>query len=302
MKFDELIKKVYYDPGGYGSIQDTFKEVKKLNSSVKLDDIKDWFERTIERKKNLRGFNSYISKGPLDEFEVDLFDVNYLGQKEYPHGLLSIDNFTKVMWVIPIPSKSGVDILAGMKQIINNMGKPKKIYSDEEPGMVKSNEFKNWLDENNILHITTRGHANTAERAIRTFKDLMTRRLEGPGNEGVRWYDQVRLAILMKYNQKMVNRTTGLTPYDAREKKNEAHVRTMLEINAIRKRKYPDLKVGDRVKIYKKKDKLDKERIGVWSQLTYEVEEIKQEKGQEFYYLSGHDRPMLRHEILKVRT
>ena len=116
MKFDELIKKVYYDPGGYGSIQDTFKEVKKLTSSVKLDDIKDWFERTIERKKNLRGFNSYISKGPLDEFEVDLFDVNYLGQKEYPHGLLSIDNFTKVMWVIPIPSKSGVDILAGMKQ------------------------------------------------------------------------------------------------------------------------------------------------------------------------------------------
>ena len=51
MKFDELIKKVYYDPGGYGSIQDTFKEVKKLNSSVKLDDIKDWFERTIERKR-----------------------------------------------------------------------------------------------------------------------------------------------------------------------------------------------------------------------------------------------------------
>ena len=51
MKFDELIKKVYYDPGGYGSIQDTFKEVKKLNSNVKLDDIKDWFERTIERKR-----------------------------------------------------------------------------------------------------------------------------------------------------------------------------------------------------------------------------------------------------------
>ena len=54
MKFDELLKKVYYDPGGYGSIQDTFKEVKKLNSSVKLDDRKDWFERTIERKKPTR--------------------------------------------------------------------------------------------------------------------------------------------------------------------------------------------------------------------------------------------------------
>ncbi len=99
----------------------------------------------------------------------------------------------------------------------------------------------------------------------------------------------------------MVNRTTGLTPYDADKPKNEAHVRTMIEINAVRKRKYPDIKVGDRVKIYKKKDKLDKERISVWSQQTYEVEEIKDEKDQEFYYLSGHSRPMLRHELLKVR-
>ena len=56
----------------------------------------------------------------------------------------------------------------------------------------------------------------------------------------------------------------------------------MLEINAVHKRKYPDLKVGDRVKIYKKKDKLDKERISVWSEETYEVEEIKHEKDQDF--------------------
>ena len=106
-----------------------------------------------------------------------------------------------------------------------------------------------WLDEHNISHTMTRSHANTAERAIRTFKDLMTRRLEGPGNENARWYDMVRISMLMKYNKKMVNRTTGLTPFQASEKKNEAHVRTMLEINASRKRKYPDIKVGDRVKV-----------------------------------------------------
>ena len=148
----------------------------------------------------------------------------------------------------------------------------------------------------------TRSHASTTERAIRTFKDLMTRRLEGPGNENVRWYDALRLSALMKYNQWMVNRTTGLTPFQASEKKNEAHVRTMLEINAIRKRKYPAIKVGDRVKVYNKKDKLDKERISVWSPTTYEVEDIKHEKDQEFYYLSGYNKPVLRHEILKVRT
>ena len=30
MKFDSIIKKIYYDPGGYGSMQDTFKKLKRL--------------------------------------------------------------------------------------------------------------------------------------------------------------------------------------------------------------------------------------------------------------------------------
>ena len=209
-----------------------------------------------------------------------------------------------MMWVVPVSAKYGENFIEAMEAVIASiMGKPRKIYSDEEPAMVSSKAFKEWLDKNNILHITTRSHANTAERAIRTFKDLMTRRLEAPGNEDVKWWDtSVRVAVLNVYNQKMVSRITGLTPYDADKPKNEAHVRMMLEINAVHKRKYPDLKVGDRVKIYKKKEKMDKERISVWSEATYEVEEIKHEKDQDFYYLSGHDRPMLRHELLKVRS
>ena len=163
-------------------------------------------------------------------------------------------------------------------------------------------EWDKWLEEHNIEHVMTRGHANTAERAIRTFKDLMTRRLEGPNNEKVKWYDQVRLSVLMRYNNYMVNRTTGLTPYEATLPKNEAHVRTMLEINAIRKRKYPDLKVGDKVRLYSKKDKLDKERISVWSKTVYEVKEIKHEKDQEMFYLTNYPKPVLRHELLKVRA
>ena len=50
-KFDGLIKKIYYDPGGYGTVQETYKEVKKLDSTIKISDVKDWYERNIERKK-----------------------------------------------------------------------------------------------------------------------------------------------------------------------------------------------------------------------------------------------------------
>ena len=126
MKFDSTTKKIYYDPGGYGSMQDTFKEVKKVDSSIKFSDVKDWFERSVERKKNLRGFNSYVSLGPRDEFEVDLFDVNYLGQDEFRYGLIAIDNFTKVMWVIPIKDKSKEELIRATEAIIKNMENPKR--------------------------------------------------------------------------------------------------------------------------------------------------------------------------------
>ena len=97
-----------------------------------------------------------------------------------------------------------------MQGIIKVMGKPKKIYSDQEPAMTTSYDFLKWLTDNKILHITTRGHANTAERAIRTFKDLLTRRIESSKIQpGEVWYDQIRLAVLMKYNQKWKTEQLG---------------------------------------------------------------------------------------------
>ena len=76
----------------------------------------------------------------------------------------------------------------------------------------------------------------------------------------------------------------------------------MLELNAVQKRKYPDIKVGDYVRVYTKKKLMDKERISVWSKPKYEVEKIEEKQGQDFYYLSGYDNPLLRHEILLVKS
>ena len=52
-KYDGLLKKVYYDPAGYGSIQDTYKDAKKKDATIKVSDVKDWFERNVERKNSL---------------------------------------------------------------------------------------------------------------------------------------------------------------------------------------------------------------------------------------------------------
>ena len=72
-KIKETIEKIYYDPGGFGTIYETYKDAKAKNKWIKLSDVKTWFETNVERKTQLRGYSSYVSKGPLDEFEIDLF-------------------------------------------------------------------------------------------------------------------------------------------------------------------------------------------------------------------------------------
>ena len=34
MKYDGLIKKIYYDPAGFGTVQETYKDAKKVDSSI----------------------------------------------------------------------------------------------------------------------------------------------------------------------------------------------------------------------------------------------------------------------------
>ena len=63
-------------------------------------------------------------------------------------------------------------------------------------------------------------------------------------------------------------------------------------------RRYPDIEVGDTVRIFKKKDKLDKERVSNWSSKKYKVKDIKESMNQNFYELEGYDKPLMRSELL----
>ena len=71
-------------------------------------------------------------------------------------------------------------------------------------------------------------------------------------------------------------------------------------MHRTRTRSYPDVEVGDTVKVYKKKNKMDKERISTWSENRYTIESISERHGQKFYKLTLYNRPLMRSEILKV--
>ena len=236
------------------------------------------------------------------EYQMDLFFINDLDNQKFRVGMLMIDIFDKFMHVVAIKGKKEEDLASGMIECLNKMGKkPKIIYTDDEGAMNKE-AIQKYLQEQNIEHHRTRAHPNFSERAIRTFKDLLYRRVEADqkkGKNNIQWTDYI-FEILLTYNNKMKHSATGFTPKDARKPSNELKVKLHLNMNAKRNRVYPDLGVGDEVKIFRKRKPNEKERIGNFSQNVYTIEKIDEKLGQKYYYVEGNNRAYLRFELLKV--
>ena len=76
-----------------------------------------------------------------------------------------MDNFSKFAHIAVIKNKQPDGIIRGLKEIINKMGKPKQLYSDEE-GSFTSTKYIKFLNEHNIKHVQTTIHAHTVERLI----------------------------------------------------------------------------------------------------------------------------------------
>ena len=102
------------------------------------------------------------------------------------------------------------------------------------------------------------------------------------------------------YNDKMVSSITKFSPAEARDPKNTLDVKINLELKRRHTRTYPIIEIGDKVKIYKKKDKFDKENKSVWLNGVHRVEEITKKFGQKFYKVSGVPKLLMRAELLKL--
>ena len=98
----------------------------------------------------------------------------------------------------------------------------------------------------------------------------------------------------------MVHSATGLTPEDATQEENEFYAKTNLEVKRISNRKYPELGLGDSVRLYEKKKKGDKERVPVWEEDKRTVTGIKTIHGQKLYSLDGGRLFYIRSNLLKV--
>ena len=295
-----ILNKLYFDPSGFQSQQRLYKEAKQKDNTITMKDVKEWYSQNVEKTRYYGGSNSFVAPHANYEYQIDLFFITDLENQSYKIGMACIDIFSKYATVVPIKSKQGPDFLAGLMECLANMGKkPKFIYSDNE-GSLNSKDVLWYLEDRKIDIITTRNHAHFVERFIRTFKAMLRKHIEYDIKRGVdntQWHNYI-FPIMLTYNNKHEHTATEMTPAQARKEDNAQDVKISLEMNAKRNRKYPDLAIGDRVKIMLKYDKFHKEHNPRYSDLKYEIENIQEKHGLKLFKVNGRER--LRNEIMKV--
>ena len=296
---DDVISKIYYDKSGFSGIKTTFEDARKIDKSITLDKVKEWFKQNVEQKKQLKGYNSFVAPRAYYEYQFDLFFINDLDNQTYKVGALMIDIFSKYMVVVAIKSKNEGDVASALIECLHKMGKnPEIIYSDDEKSL-SSTAIQKYLKDNNIKQVITRSDAWFVERAIKTFKEALYKRIENSKNKDIQWTDFI-YEILLTYNNKLKHSSTNYTPNEARRKDNELNIKLKLLLHQKHNRKYPSIEIGNTVKIYRKKRTGEKGYTSSWSDNAYEVEKIKHSLGQPFFKLTGLDREYMRSELLKL--
>ena len=301
----KIISYIYFDRAGFQSKSNTLKDAREKDKTITMKDVDEFIRKNVEIKKKQRGMNSFVAPHNHYTYQIDLFFMgmyDFDEEQKFRGGLVCIDVLSKYAVVIPIESKNEPDVIEATKKALGKMGKkPKMIYTDDERAIAGS-DFKDYVEGENIDLYRTRGHPAFAERFIRTFKDMLFKRVEADekkGKENIQWIDYI-LEIMLTYNDKMKHSATQMTPKQAMKKENEFKAMVNVASKAKKERIYPELEIGSKVKIKRKKAITEKERTSNFLKGEYTVEAINEKLGQTYYTLTDYPRPLLRHELLKI--
>ena len=239
-------------------------------------------------QKHIKIFiNEIYSKPPKKNYDTNKTDVYYIddiwsleildlkdygpaNNRGYRYVLVTIDNFSKFVWTIPIKNKNAQTIEDSFENIlISSKRKPNLIEGDRGKEFC-NNIFQDFLNKNDIKLYSRNSYfgAVFAERFNETIRDLLKRPVfeKGDGN----WID-ILPTITKQYNNR-IHSSTKLTPIQASLKKNEGFVYE----NLLDKRKKikPKYEIGNLVRTADLKKTFSKGDTTIWSYKLYKTTEI----------------------------
>ena len=218
---EKIIRQLYYNERGFGSIAETYKDAKKILNTITLNDVKEFLEKQKTRQiKGYKGFNSYVADHALQEIQIDIavFTDSADENKGFKYCFVAIDIFTKYCHAVPIKNKQPAESVRAMNEVFDKIGVPENLYHDNE-GSWNSKEFIKLLNQRKIKQIITSTPPPFAERMIQEIKNMIHIRLQGLEIEREEW---VRLlpAVFNKYNNR-IHGTTKMSPIEAKKDQNK---------------------------------------------------------------------------------
>lgn len=297
---DSVIRGIYYDTeDGFDSVINTYRKANKVLNSITVADVKAFIEKqkgSFKQTKSYKGFNSYVAPSALHEIQMDLavFTDSAQDNDGYKYAFVAIDIFTKYMWAVPIKDKRPPESIRAFKEILVKIGTPAQVLSDRE-GAWESDDFVALLNQHKIKHIISSSPPPFSERAVQEIKNMIHKRLDGLELSKEKWVDMLP-PVLKKYNSR-VHGSTGLSPNDARDDKNNIQVYLNMRQKAQFKRKYPPLSKLDSVRTYIKPHTFKKGYHSSWSSQVYKVTYVENNQ----YLVNDNKRRVYnRWELLKI--
>ena len=122
---EDIISNVYYDiETGYGSVKSTFAQARKVDPSIKLEDVQTWMkQQPNKQRKGYRGSNSYTAPFARFEYQIDIMDMNELqkSQSQPRFALVVIAIFSKLGEAEPMHRRDSNAVYQALQVIFKKM-------------------------------------------------------------------------------------------------------------------------------------------------------------------------------------
>jgi hypothetical protein len=189
-----------------------------------------------------------------EQFQIDLVDLAKWSRsnRNVKFLLVSVDSWSRHLFVSPLKNKSTQQVLQGFKSILQQAkDKPKSICSDHERA-VKSRSFQEFCQQQNIAlqFPSNLQHCPIIERANLSLKRLIFKYM---AHFNTKQYLPALDKIVASYNRRY-NRSIGCSPIQAEKPEYALVVAYNLEKNVfmpsiLKQRKKPQFRVNQRVRI-----------------------------------------------------
>lgn len=263
-------------PGSLGGVKRFYRHnrnrLKSLQQAKHLLETSDVYTVNKPARKTFDR-NPVIVTNLRQQYQADLADLQkYARQNDGVRYLLVvIDCFSKNVCVVPLRDKSSKEVLAGLKKSFHTLGEPEKLQTD------KGREFLNrtiadYFKQHRIVHFSSENDdikCSMVERFIRTLKTriwhLFRKRIS------TRYIDHLE-DIVNAYNN-TEHRSHGFTPNEVCQE-NSLEVYNSLRARNHAERQTPKFKVGDYVRISKRKSIMMKGYEANFKEEVYQITKV----------------------------